>query len=168
MTRKVSIIGLMTLLMAAGYVGVMAQGKGSNQGMRGMHRCTGTGQPQFDFTNKASLEGAVQSVNMGLHQGFPNFTMLLDNGKTVTIVTSPFRTLLDAKYKIALNDRMSVLAYPSLVQAGTYVAAELKNLTNGTVLTLRDDQGVPVGATGCAGCPECGEGAGYDLCPHQF
>ncbi len=168
MTRKVSIIGLMTLLIAAGYVGVMAQGRGSYQGMQGMHRCAGTGQPQFDFANKASLEGAVQSVNMGLHQGFPNFTILLDNGKTVTIITSPFRALLDAKYKIALNDRMSVMAYPSLAQTGTYLAAELKNLTNGTVLTLRDDQGMPVGGAGCAGCPGCGGGAGYGPCPHQF
>ncbi len=140
----------------------MPMGAGRGFGGNGRSSSAGTCQAQLDLANKTSLEGTVQSVSMGLNQGFPHFTMALKDGKTVTIVASPFRTLLDSKFKIAIDDRMSVLAFPSLMHEGAYVAAELKNLTNGTILTLRDAQGLPVDCSGCTGSSSC------EMCPHRL
>jgi len=113
----------------------------------------------IDPANRVLLEGIVESVNIGRGQGFPSFTLMQADGRKATVVASPFWALLDANFKIALGDSMSVLAYPSLRYTDTYIAAELKNLTNGTILTLRDANGVPVGGRGgrgmCAACP-CG------------
>ncbi len=116
-------------------------------------------QPGIDLANKVSLEGTVESVNMGPGQGFPSFILVLSDGKKATILSSPYRALMNANYSIRANDRMSVLAYPSLQVNDTYVAAELKNLTTGTVLTLRDENGLPVVGTH-GGSGMCG------LCPH--
>ncbi len=121
--------------------------------------------PHFnlDLANKTSIEGTVDGLHMGRGMGHPSFTLLQGDGKTVTIVASPYSALLEANFKIALGDRMSVLAYPTLQYPATYVAAELKNLTNGTVLTLRDAAGAPIGGHGtncgmCGNCPFGGQG----------
>ncbi len=130
---------------------------GGGFGGNGAADCAGTGQPQLDVTAKTSLSGTVQSVNMGLGQGFPSFALAQADGKIVTIIVSPFRLLLDSNYKIAIGDQMSVVAYPSMQHEGAYVAAELSNHTNNnTVLKLRDDQGVPTGAGGGMGRGGCG------------
>ncbi len=111
--------------------------------------CAGTG-PQLDLAAKTSFDGTVAEVSMGYGQGFPTFT-LDTGGKKVTFVASPYRLLADADFMIKTGDTMSVLAYPSKRYEGAYVAAELRNLTTGKALVLRDDQGFPVGVPGQGG-----------------
>ncbi len=113
--------------------------------------------PNIDPANKVTLDGTVESINMGPGQGFPSFTLVLSDGKRVTVVASPYRALLSANFKIAIGDHMLVLGFPSLQYQDTYLAAELKNLTNGTTITLRDASGTPVVGQGgpgqCGVCP---------------
>ncbi len=117
----------------------------------------------LDLATKTSIEGTVDGLHMGRGMGQPSFTLSKSDGKTVTIVASPYWAVLEANFKIALGDKMSVLAFPTQQYPDTYVATELKNLTNGTVLTLRDDTGAPIGGNGsncgmCGNCPFGGQG----------
>jgi hypothetical protein len=111
--------------------------------------------PNFDLANKVSLDGTVESVNMERGRGIPTFSLVRSDGKKVTIIASPYWALVNANYKIDQGDRMSVLAYPSVRYENIYVAAELRNQTNGMVLTLRDDNGAAAGGRGgmCGACP---------------
>jgi hypothetical protein len=78
------------------------------------------------------------------------------DGRKAIIVASPFKVLLNAEYSITVGDRMSILAFPSLQYQGTFVAAELKNLTSGANLVLANADGFPIGGRGgrgrCSGC----------------
>ncbi len=113
----------------------------------------GTGPSHLDLSGKVALEGLVEDVSMGPGRGTPNFTMTAD-GKKVTIVTSPYRLVMNANFRISLGDRINVLAYPFVGQQDTFAAAELKNLTTGAVLTLRDESGFPMMNHGnCGNCP---------------
>lgn len=101
---------------------------------------------------------------MNAGEGFSNFTLALSDAKKATIVASLCSALLQAGHKISAGDKMNVLAFFSLQREGTYVARELKNLTAGKVLTLRDDNGVSL--SGRWGCGRAG--AGYCADPGRF
>jgi hypothetical protein len=128
----------------------MAPGRRGGAGF-GAGACVAAGQPQLDLAAKTSLEGTVESVNMGRGQGFPNVVLLLKTGGRATVVISPYRAYSAAEPPIALNDELSVLAWPSKVHENTFVAGEVKNLTNGKLLQLRGDDGLPLAATGGRG-----------------
>jgi hypothetical protein len=135
-----------------GMRGMMGGGGGMMRGMGGMMG------GNFDFSKPVRLDGNVESVVMAQGQGFPRFVLALADGTTrVTVVTAPFCAVLDAKYKIAIGDQMSVVAFQSAQYKEVFVAAELKNLSNNAVLTLRDASGAPVAnpaqgnGRGCAG-----------------
>ncbi len=103
---------------------------------------------QLDLAGKTALDGTVESVSMGPGQGMPSFVIQTVDNKKATIIASPYWTLVNAQFEISVGNRISVLAFPSLSFQGTYVAAELKNLTTGKSLALRDDNGIPVGGIG--------------------
>jgi len=128
--------------------GAPGWGRGRAAGQGGP-LCGGAG-PQLNLAAKTSFDGTAADVNMSPGQGFPTFALDTGEGK-VTIVASPYRMLADAGFAISPGDKMSVLAFPSARYEGAYVAAELKNLTTGRVLVLRDDQGFPLGASGRGG-----------------
>jgi hypothetical protein len=134
------------LLNPAG--GVPGWGRGRAAGQGGP-LCGGAG-PQMNLAAKTSFDGTVADVKMSNGQGFPTFTLDTAEGK-VTIVASPYRLLADAGFVIKAGDKMSALAFPSIRYEGVYVASELKNLTTGKVLVLRDDQGFPLGVPGQGG-----------------
>jgi hypothetical protein len=128
--------------------GARGWGRGRAAGQGGP--LCGAAGPQLDLAAKTSFDGTVTDVNIGYGQGFPTFTLNTGEGK-VTIVASPYRALVDADFVIRAGERISVLAFPSKRYEGAYVAAELKNLTTGKALLLRDDQGFPVGIGGQGG-----------------
>jgi hypothetical protein len=157
MLRKSWSIGLVVILFGALLTGAIAQ-QHQPQGMpqhwtQGTvpHPAQGMGTPQchiqLDLARKTSLEGFVESVNLERGMGTPSF-VIPASGKKVTIIVSPYWALANALFEIRVGDNMSVLAFPSLQYENTYVAAELKNLTTGKVLTLRDDYGMPAGGIG--------------------
>ncbi len=161
MARKLTLIAVVLFSAAILTLPLLAQapqshlGSGPHGTMSHAGRGPGLGAAasHLDLAGKTVLEGVVDGISMGRGQGTPSFTMVAD-GKKVTIVTSPYRAVLDANYKISIGDRMNVVAYPFVDLVDTYAAAELKNLTTGVVLTLRDANGVPLMGNGdCANCP---------------
>jgi hypothetical protein len=168
MKRLMFVLGSVVLLavfsLAAGQPfqsgGGMTRGMG---GMRGMMGCS------FDFSQTISMEGTVVSVDMAQGQGFPRFVLALADGKKATVVTAPFRAVLDANYKIEICDTMSVSAFPS-TQSDVFGAAVLTNHSkNDAILNLRDASGAPIatpgqgngrGRAGRGNCP-CGN------CPYR-
>jgi hypothetical protein len=133
--------------MMGGMRGMMGSGGGMMRGMGGMG-CS------FDFSKPVSFVGTVDSVSMAQGQGFPHFVLLV-GGKQVTVVTAPYRAVLDAKYAIAVGDTMTVNAFAS-TQPDVFMASVLTN-GQGKVLNLRDASGVPVAAGRgngtCGNCP---------------
>ncbi|MBZ5553679.1 MAG: hypothetical protein LAO21_13225 [Acidobacteriia bacterium] len=91
-----------------------------------------------------TLEGVVQSVSLGIGQGFPSFVLGQNTGGNVVITTGPYYLLMNSNFEIRIGDQMNVRAFPSVRHENTYTAVELKNLTTATVLVLRDDSGMPL------------------------
>jgi hypothetical protein len=132
-----------------GMHGMMGGGGGMMRGMGGMRGMMGC---SFDFSKQVTLYGTVESVVMAQGQGFPHFVLALADKTKVTVVTAPFRAVLDAKYTILVGELMSVVAFPSTQYADVFGAAVLTN-GQGAVLTLRDASGALV-ANPCQGnCP---------------
>ena len=139
---------------AWGMRGAGAMGRGMMRGagpMRGMHGGPGMGDCEIctnlDIKARKTLAGIVQSVEMETGRGMPSFTLSVD-GKPVVIIASPFWALQQADFKISAGDSLSVVAYPSLQQEGTFVAAEIINASTQKSLKLRDENGIPTGMRG--------------------
>ncbi|MBI3949990.1 MAG: hypothetical protein HY314_06000 [Acidobacteria bacterium] len=122
--------------------------RGGGPGGPGRGHYCGANWPIANPADIVSLEGAVGSVNMGIGQGFPSFTLTQAGGNTVTVITGPYYILLENDFEINVGDQMAVRAFPSLRLENTYVAIELKNLSTGAVLSLRDENGVPLWSNG--------------------
>lgn len=132
-------------------------GGGMMRGMGGMMGCS------FDFSKPVSLSGTVESVAMAQGQGFPHFVLVIGETR-VTVVTAPFRAVLDANYAIAVGSQMLVDAFQSTQNKEVFFAAKLMNTSNGNaVLTLRDASGVPVANPG-QGKGHGGAGRGNRTC----
>jgi len=138
MTRKLINISIVILIITAVTLIVTAQNRGPNR--------PGPNQ------NIVSLQGVVEATDMGIGQRFPSFTLMGADGSKVTIMSGPYRILLENHFEINVGDRMSVRAFPSLQFKDTYVAVELKNLTTGEAVALRDEQGLPLRGPGCRLC----------------
>jgi hypothetical protein len=69
-------------------------------------------------------------------------------GKKATVIVSPYWALANAGIEIRVGDQLSVLAFPSLQEKDTFVAADVKNLTSGKSVVLRDENGMPTPAGG--------------------
>jgi hypothetical protein len=113
--------------------------------MRGMGACADCAS--LDLKAKTTFEGTVQEVAMAAGQGFPNFTLQVENN-ALTIATGPFWALQQVDFKISKGDRLSVMAYPSLQHENAFVAAAIDNLTTQKSIRLRDDNGIPLGMRG--------------------
>ena len=134
--------------------GAGAMGRGMMRGagpMRGLHGGLGTGDCEIctnlDTNARITLAGIVQSVGVESGWGMPSFTLSV-GGKPVVIIASPFWALQQADFKISAGDSLSVVAYPSLHQEGTYVAAEIMNAGTQKSIKLRDENGIPTGMRG--------------------
>jgi hypothetical protein len=122
---------------------------GGPAGKAGRARCFLNQPPYFDPSAIASFKGEVGSVSMGIGQGYPSFTLTNKvDGRVVTIITGPYYLLVENDFEISTGDNMSVTAFPSLRFKDTYVAVELKNDDTSAVLTLRDENGLPLWGPG--------------------
>jgi hypothetical protein len=102
---------------------------------------------QLDLAGKMSLDGSVESVSIEPGNGMPSFVMTV-GGKKTTVIVSPYWALANAGVEIKVGDQLSLLAFPALQEKDTFVAAEVKNLTSGKSVILRDDNGVPTAGRG--------------------
>ena len=149
MLRKSMTVGISVVFFGALLTGAMAQQfrhqgmmQQAGQGMAGT-QC----HLQLDLSSKTELTGTVQSVSMEPGKGMPSFVMLA-NGKSVTVVVSPYRALTNAGLEVRAGDTVSVQAYRSQQATDTYVAAELTNGTSGKHVVLRDESGFPTAGRG--------------------
>jgi len=98
----------------------------------------------MDSADVVSLEGAVAEVHMEVGQRHPAFALSQADGTLVSVLTGPYYLFLEGNFAINTGDRVAVRAYPSSQFENSYVAIELENLSTGAVLTLRDDDGIPL------------------------
>ncbi len=108
----------------------------------------------LDLNARTVLTGSVQSVNLIPGQNPPTFIIRNSAGQA-TIVACPLQPIMRSNFQISVNDRVSVAAYPMPNAAGTYLAAEIDNLTTKTSVKVRDDNGMPIMTRG-GGSGKCG------------
>jgi len=119
---------------------------------RGYGYGPGIGQPALDLANQVLVEGTIESVDMVPGRGQPTITILKNDGGSATFLVGPYRELRNAAFSLRPGDQVSVTGYPSLVHTGSLVAAQIRNLTTGEELQLRDDRG-NLRYRGCGCCP---------------
>jgi hypothetical protein len=108
-----------------------------------MGDCLGWIAPEESLAEVVTLQGIVVSVDMAPGQEFPTFSLLLADGRIVTIITGPYYFLLEGGFDIRVGDELQVTALISMWYPDTYAACELRNLTTGDTLVLRDGAGQP-------------------------
>ena len=98
-----------------------------------------------------TLEGTV--VGIGTGAGFAMPTLIVDDAERgeTAIRLGPAWYLKDQRFTAAAGDRVRAVAFPCLVCAADWVAAEVENLTTGAAVELRDAEGQPVWHRGAGG-----------------
>jgi hypothetical protein len=91
-----------------------------------------------------TFQGGVVSMNMAAGEGQPSIVLERTDGTEVTVRVSPYRVISANDFEINTSDQMEVRAFKSLNGNDLFVAVELKNLTTGEDVTLRDENGQPV------------------------
>jgi len=120
--------------------GMMRGGQGMPGG-RGMHAMQDTAtcthlQAGLNEAAKTVLDGTVVSTNLEPGKGSPTF-VLASGGTQATVYACPLHLLLQSGFKISAGDHVSVVAYAIPNEAGSFLAAELSNLTTQKILKLR-------------------------------
>jgi len=132
-------ITLLTVLLAITALG--ASGGGSGPGPAAN---PGTGTPLFDPASVVTLEGPVVSFVAGPGVGTP--TLTLDDaalGETA-VHLGPYWFLIEADFAATAGDVVRLTAFACPVCNTDYVALSVDNLTTGTAITLRKDDGTPL------------------------
>ena len=142
--------GDMMGMQRGGAMGMQRGAMGMQHNAAGAMRGTGAcahNPANVDLKAATTLDGTVTSVNMAPGQGIPTFTLQV-GGKNLIVTACPYQALVQADFRISVNDHMSVVAYPFTDTEGSYLAGELNNLTTQKTLKLRDDSGLPLGMQG--------------------
>lgn len=150
-------ISLLTLLLAVTALG--APGKGPGPGAAAN---PGTGTPLFDPASVVTLEGPVVTFAAGPAAGAP--TLTLEDGALgeTAVHLGPYWFLTEAGFAATAGDVVRLTAFACPVCKTDFVALSVDNLTTGTAITLREDDGTPLwlgkaGRGAHAGrCPGCG------------
>lgn len=98
---------------------------------------------EIDQASLSTIKGTVESVNSGVGEGYTSITVVKSGGKRFTILTGPYRFMLENSFEIRAGHRVKVRAYKSTQLETIYVAAMVKNQTTGKKLSLLDDSGRP-------------------------
>ncbi len=126
---------------------------------------SGTG-PQVDPAKITNVTGDVVKLTGGPGQGMPTLVLNV-GGKEESYVLGPYRYLAAQKFAPAAHDRVELKLWACTGCPEGVVVADVKNVTQGTMLPLRAADGSPLfagpGGPGGprgrgAGC--CGRGAG--------
>lgn len=121
--------------LAVGVTGTsLAQGRRSG---------TGSG-PGLDAASVSTVIGTVTSFSAGAGVGRPSLVVNTDSGSTQTFVLGPYRLLQAQSFTLAAGERVEVKALACATGEEKLVAIEVRNLTRGLTLNLRDEDGKPV------------------------
>ena len=99
------------------------------------------------------LSGTVISFSAGAGQGMP--TLVVRQAESdVTLVLGPFWFLQNAKFAATAGDAVEVTVMSCADCPNGFAVIAVKNITNGSAVTLRNADGIPLWSNG-------GPGAGY-------
>lgn len=114
-----------------------------------------------DTSSAVTLEGPVVAFTGGLGAGLPVLTVDDDALGVTEVRLGPFWFLTDAGFTAATGDLVRLTAYPCALCKADWVAATAENLTTGSTVALRGDDGLPLwtGALGQGPGPGPGVGA---------
>ncbi|HQT94206.1 MAG: hypothetical protein B7Z74_00075 [Deltaproteobacteria bacterium 21-66-5] len=141
--KRSSNFGVATLGMAL----VMASPLAAQQ-MRG-GAAGGTG-PRVDTSKTFTVQGEVVSFRAAPGQAMPQLTVREASGNETAFVLGPFRYLQAQNFAAEAGDRAEVTGWVCASCAQGMVVGQVKNLTRGLTLVLRNADGTPVW-TGPAG-----------------
>lgn len=159
MKRNVFITSLIVVTIMAG--AAIAQ-----QGPRGGGPGTPPAGPQSVIT------GTVVSFVAGVSQGMPSLT-IVDGGSELTLVLGPFWFLQNSKFTAAAGDLIeaNVIGCDDCPSGLAVIA--VRNVTNGTSATLRNNDGTPLWISGAQrgsrgrGMTGRGNGVGGAMLGHE-
>lgn len=108
------------------------------------------GVPQVDPSQPVTITGGVVSFQAGVGQGTPTLVVKEASGSERALVLGPYRFLQSQGFTAQAGDQVEALAYPCTSCPGGLAVAQVKNLTRGVTLRLRDSEGRPLwmGANG--------------------
>jgi hypothetical protein len=141
--KSSSIFGVATLGMALVLAGPLAA-----QQVRG-GAGDGTG-PRVDTSKAFTVQGEVVSFQAAPGQAMPQLTVREASGNETVFVLGPFRYLQAQNFAAQAGDRAEVNGWACSGCEQGAVVAQVKNVTRGLTLVLRNAEGTPVW-TGPAG-----------------
>ncbi len=123
---------------------------------------SGVGADPYD---SIEVSGPVLAVTGGSGSGLPMITVDDELVGPIDIGLGPIWFLQAGDFSVAVDDRVSLLAYACPICAVSYVAAWVVNDSNGTSIDLRDEDGRPLWIQrqhlrGGSGRPGQGNGSG--------
>ncbi len=101
------------------------------------------------------ISGTVVTFSAGVAQGMPSL-VVAQNGSNVTLVLGPYWFLQNAKFSAAPGDAIEAAVMSCSDCTNGYAVIAVKNITNGTTITLRNSEGLPLWTSG----PQRGRGRG--------
>jgi hypothetical protein len=107
----------------------------------------------IDPAQATTIQGKVETVEMGPGRGMPSISLVTDKGEKLNILVAPFWYLREHNFSVKPGDTLVIKAAKAKVGGNSHtVALELKPLS-GTPLELRDDKGLPLWTReNCRGC----------------
>jgi len=97
-----------------------------------------------DPSQAFEVSGTVAAVSVGSGSGMPMLTVDDAVLGPVDVALGPIWVLQEAEFSVEVGDSVDLLAYPCASCAASAVAAWVENLTNGTSVDLRDEDGSPL------------------------
>jgi hypothetical protein len=100
--------------------------------------------PRVDPSATVTVEGEVVSFQAGLGQGTPELVVREADGSETSFVLGPFRYLESQGFVAQAGDRVEIAGYECANCESGVAVAQVKNLTRGLTLVLRNADGTPV------------------------
>jgi hypothetical protein len=112
-------------------------------GEGGMGYGGGAAWLEIDPASIRTIKGTVEGVNPGVGEGHASIIVVKSGGKRFSVLTGPYRFMLENSFEIRAGHRVKVRAYKSTQLETIYVAAMVNNKTAGKKLNLLDESGRP-------------------------
>jgi hypothetical protein len=126
-------------MVLAGVTALSFAGAGWAQLGRG-----GGSGPRVDTSKTVTVQGDVVSFQAGLGQGMPELVVREANGNETSFVLGPFRYLESQGFVAQAGDRVEINGYVCPSCESGVAVAQVKNLTRGLTVVLRNADGTPV------------------------
>ncbi|MEW6366865.1 MAG: hypothetical protein AB1714_19735 [Acidobacteriota bacterium] len=99
---------------------------------------------RVDTSNPVVVHGQVEKYAAGYGQGTPTLVVRDSSGKRYSFVLGPYRYLASKKFVAKTGDQVEVHAWASNLCPSGYAVEEVRNVTRGVTVKLRDANGRPL------------------------